>query len=136
MKKYRKLIIIPIALALLVLGFSLIKGTRPNSTSQNQEVVKEFKANLKISLDDQEKSYDISQYIGMTVLDAMEKAGIKIEKSGEGENAFLTGIEGRITSTGKREFWEFLVNGNQTEVGAGTYKVQNNDQIQWKVSNY
>lgn len=136
MKKYLKLIIIPIALALLVLGFSLVKGTRPNSISQNQEVVKEFKADLKVSLDDQEKNYDISQYIGMAVLDAMEKAGIKIEKSGVGENAFLTGIEGRTASTDKREFWEFLVNGNQAEVGAGTYKIQNNDQIQWKITNY
>lgn len=91
---------------------------------------------MEIDIDGQKKSYDISNFVGGVLLSAMEDLGIKIEKSGEGENTFITGLEGRSVDDQKKEFWEFLVNGEQAEVGAGTYAIQNNDKIEWKISNY
>lgn len=99
--------------------------------SPNQNVVKEYQATLTLG----EKTFDIAQFIGKTALDATE-AKLKTEKTGEKENAFVTSVEGRAVDSKKREFWEFLVNGKQAEIGAGSYIIQNGDQIEWKISNY
>ena len=82
-----------------------------------------------------EKTFDIAQFIGKTALIATE-AKVKVEKTGDGENTFFTAVEGRVADRKKREFWEFLINGKQAEVGAGSYIIQNGDQIEWKISNY
>jgi len=102
-----------------------------NQTPANQSVIKEYKATIKLG----EKTFDIAQFIGKTALIATE-AKVKVEKTGDGENTFFTAVEGRVADRKKREFWEFLINGKQAEVGAGSYIIQNGDQIEWKISNY
>ena len=102
-----------------------------NQTPANQSVIKEYKATIKLG----EKTFDIAQFIGKTALVATE-VKVKIEKTGEGENVFVTVIEGRAADPKKREFWEFLVNGKSASVGAGSYIIQNGDQIEWKISNW
>lgn len=123
----KKLLILFAAFVVVTLLFR----NKLNPTSPNQNVVKEYAATLRLG----EKKFDVSQYIGGTALVATETK-VKIEKTGEKENAFITSIEGKAADPKKREFWEFLVNGKQTKVGAGSYIVQNGDQIEWKISNW
>ena len=73
--------------------------------------------------------------MGKTALEATGSK-LKVVTNGTGVNAFVTSIEGRVADTKKREFWEFIVNGSQAQVGAGSYIIQNNDQIQWKITNF
>jgi hypothetical protein len=136
MKKYLKFIIIPLGLSLLVLGYSLVKTTNQSAQPKDAQITQAAQATIEINIDGQKKSYDISNFVGGVLLSAMEDLGIKIEKSGEGESTFITGLGGRSADDQKREFWEFLVNGEQAEVGAGSYAIQNNDKIEWKISNY
>jgi hypothetical protein len=81
------------------------------------------------------KAFDVSSFIGKTALEATEST-VEVVTNGTGENAFVTSIDGREADAKKREFWEFLINGSQSQVGAGSYIVQNNDQIQWKITNF
>lgn len=60
----------------------------------------------------------------------------KVAMKGENENAYITAIDGRGASDSGREFWAFYVNGKQAEVGAGSYKVKNNDTIEWRIETY
>lgn len=123
----KKLLILLVASAAILLLLRVRTGT----PSPNQNVVREYTATLRFG----EEAFDISQYIGKTALEATE-AKLKTEKTGEKENAFVTSIEGRTADSKKREFWEFLVNDKQAEIGAGSYIIQNGDQIEWKISNY
>jgi len=72
---------------------------------------------------------------GQTALDLTKKVAT-VEATGEGEMAFVTAINGRAANKSKREFWEFIVNGEPAEVGAGSYKVRSGDKIEWRLSIY
>lgn len=137
MKTNQKLLLI-LSLSIVVLfGFWNLKQKNVNTSTVNQRVVQEFKAALIITDGKENPSFDISQYVGRTALEAT-KSVVKdnIKMSGTGDKAFITGINRRDADTKKREFWEFLVNGKQAEVGAGTYTIQNFDTISWKISTY
>ena len=72
---------------------------------------------------------------GKTVLDlTKEKANIKTK--GEGINAYVTEINSKEALNSKKEYWAFYVNGKMAEVGAGSYKLKNNDKIEWKIEKY
>lgn len=72
---------------------------------------------------------------GTTALEALEE-NFEIVKSGEGENAFIKAIKGIEANEKDKTFWAFYVNGKQAEVGAGSYRVNNNDKIEWKLETY
>ena len=72
---------------------------------------------------------------GTTALGLIENTHLVVKK-GEKQNAFITGIDGRLADTRKREFWAFYVNGKQAQVGAGSYVIKNNDTIEWKIETY
>jgi hypothetical protein len=134
MKKYLKLIL-PI-LVILTLGFAFWQAKISSSNVKNQDgkVVQKATAVLKIG-DVAPQSFDISAFVGKNALEATESK-VKVTTNGEGVNAFVTSIGGREADTKKREFWGFMVNGSQAQVGAGSYIIQNNDEIQWKITNY
>jgi len=136
--KNNKIILIIIGISLLLFfGFWNLKQQNQNTPIQNEKVVQEFKANLVIADEGSNPTFDISQYIGRTVLEATRSVlNGNIKTTGENEKAFVTNINGRNADTKKHEFWELLVNGKQTEVGAGTLKIQNGDNVVWKISTY
>lgn len=130
MKSFKTLILPVIAILLIIAGFAFFK----NKTEKNISVpLKETGyATLKI---EGGSTYDISGYIGKTALEATESQ-VSVVTKGDGENAFVTSINELSADPKKREFWEFDVNGSQAQVGAGSYVIQNHDQIEWKITNY
>lgn len=118
-------------LVVLVIGtllFTKLKSFGTHSVFTNETNY----ATLKIEGD---QTYDISEFVGKTALEATESKAV-VMANGTGENAFVTSISGRSADTKNREFWEFKVNGTQAQVGAGSYIIQNHDQIEWKITNY
>ena len=131
MKKYLKFIL-PSILILLTC-FVLFKHA-PGSLKTPSFSDQAF-ANLKVNINGNSTSYDISNFVGKTALEATE-AKVTVVTNGAGTNAFVTSISGRNADTKKREFWEFDVNGKEAEVGAGSYTLNNHDEIEWKINNY
>lgn len=135
MNKYKKLLTLSLILLSVGIGLFYLKGKSQVNDNLTHESVKDTRANLAIKNGDETQSFDISQYVGKTALEATQ-AVAKIETSGEGINAFATGINGRVADSKKREFWELVINGKSADVGAGSYKIQNGDKLEWKLSLY
>jgi len=135
MNKYKKLLI----LLLVVLGIAaafVYFGRKPQkTTSPGQKNVQEFKTTLAINGILGTESFDVSGFIGKTALAATE-ANAKVVTTGTGVNAFVTSINGRTADSKKHEFWELDANGNETQVGAGSYIIQKGDSILWKLNTY
>jgi hypothetical protein len=138
MKKYLKTFLLFLVILLLAgIGFWNLKLRNQVTPIQNEKVVQEYKANLVIEDGKNTKSFDISNYIGKTVLEATTAVlNGDIKTNGEGVNAFVTSLNGRTADTKKREFWELDANGTETQVGAGSYVIKNNDKIDWKINTY
>jgi hypothetical protein len=56
--------------------------------------------------------------------------------TGEGANAFVTAINGYTADTAKHEFWKFTINGEDAQVGAGSYTTKSGDEIMWMIDTY
>ncbi len=134
MKKYTKLVLLLAVISLLGFGFWNLKLRDQKATVQNEKI-QQVTASLKINDGTNVRSFDISGFIGKTALEATE-TNTKVVATGTGVNAFVTSLDGRIADTKKREFWELIANGAQTQVGAGTYIIQNGDKIEWRISTY
>src|SRR4030043_862061 len=57
-----------------------------------------------------------------------------VEKTGEGKDAFVTAINGEKADSSKNEYWELIINGKSSQVGAGSYVVRDGDKIEWRLS--
>lgn len=132
----KKLVVFVVLLtALLVVGYTYISNPFEINKPQiefvgmpvNQKVVTEP------ALDTGFETLFINS--GTTALELLQKDH-SVVLEGEGESAFITSIDGRKTNRLIREFWAFYVNGKQSEVGAGSYKLQPNDKIEWKIETY
>ncbi len=134
MKKYTKIALLLVIVSLLGFGFWNLRLRSQKTTVQNEKV-QQITASLKISDGTNEHSFDISDFVGKTALEATQ-ANIEVVATGTGTNAFVTSIGGRTAGTKEREFWELIANGAQTQVGAGSYIIQNGDKIEWKISTY
>ena len=109
----------------------------PAATTQ-VETVKKVKASITINPGEGSEvlsSQDVEIEEGKTVLN-LTKQVTTVETKGEGQNAFVTGIGGRVADTAKKEFWEMRVNGKPADVGAGSYEVRNGDKIEWRITTY
>jgi hypothetical protein len=134
MKKESKLLLFLAIIFFVSFSFWQIRIKESERKIQGAKTVQKVSAILKIG-DVEAKAFDVSNFIGKTALEATEST-VEVVTNGTGENAFVTSIDGREADAKKREFWEFLINGSQSQVGAGSYIVQNNDQIQWKITNF
>jgi maltose-binding protein MalE len=138
MKFIQKNILLVVA-AVVVLGggffyLSQDKVESPKSTtSSTQEKVEVTKVTTKY--DGQEESYEVKNAVGKTALEVTEEA-VAVEKSGEGKDAFITSINGRRAEDSKREFWKLVINGEDAQVGAGSYTIEKNDSIVWEIDTY
>jgi hypothetical protein len=133
MNKYTKFLILLLILLGLGIGYYSVKNKYHQSS--NKKAVQEQSASLTISDGTSTQGYEIPGYIGKTALEATQSVA-KVETTGTGVNAFVMAINGRKVDAKKHEFWELDANGSETQVGAGSYTVQNGDKIEWKVSTY
>jgi hypothetical protein len=133
MKKYLKIVLLIIIV--VSFGFWQIKTKNIASQVQNEKTVQKESATLNIKTGDDFQSFDISEFVGKTALSATESKS-SVVTSGTGVNAYITSINGVEADAKKHEFWEFLVNGSQAQVGAGSYIIENGNEIQWKISNF
>jgi hypothetical protein len=73
---------------------------------------------------------------GATALELLLEADPSAEVTGEGENAFVTGIGGRVADDAKSEFWSLSVDGEPAQVGAGTLETEDGQEITWTIETY
>ena len=129
--------IIWVVVALVVLfggGFYFVNQNNKEETKPaTQEKIEETVVSVKA--DGSEKKYQAKNVVGKTALQATEQV-VTIEKSGEGEMAFITSINGRVASESKKEYWKLLVNGQEAKVGAGSYTIVKGDTIGWEITTY
>ena len=69
---------------------------------------------------------------GVDALTLLEEQA-EVEKTPQG---FVTSINGRKADEGKREFWSFYINGEPSQVGAGEYKTESVDKIEWRIETF
>ncbi|MFD6167136.1 DUF4430 domain-containing protein [Oerskovia sp. NPDC060287] len=86
------------------------------------------------SADDVELTYE--GVAGKTALELLVAADPTAVVQGEGENAFVTGIDGREAQDSAKEFWALYVNGEMAQVGAGSLVTETGDEITWKLETY
>lgn len=131
MKKYLKSVILLLVVGAVASSFVYFNYSTARDASTSPQVSQELKATLNID----DKTFDISSFIGKSALEAT-KANIEIQESGTGQNAFVTGINGKVADTKKKEFWELVINDTSAQVGAGSHIIQNGDSILWKLNTY
>lgn len=108
-----------------------VKGAATQKTIQKITVQEKITDNTGTTKTIEKQTIDA----GTTALQLLQNTtAVKIE--GEGKNAFVVEINGRIADKSKREFWAFYVNSKQAELGAGSYIIKDNDSIEWKIENY
>ncbi|MDO8145186.1 DUF4430 domain-containing protein [Isoptericola sp. 178] len=67
---------------------------------------------------------------GRTALELLLEADPEAEVTGEGEMAYVTGIQGRTAVEGE-EFWSLSVDGEMAQVGAGALETEDGQEITW-----
>lgn len=73
---------------------------------------------------------------GKTALAVLQEKYPDTKVSGEGANAFVTAINGYAASDAKHEFWKLIINGEDAQVGAGSYVTKSSDTIKWEIDTY
>jgi hypothetical protein len=73
---------------------------------------------------------------GKTALDLLLENDPDAQVEGEGEQAMVTGINGRTADDAKKEFWALYVDGQQAQVGAGSLETKDGQTITWKLETY
>lgn len=133
--------IIILVIVFLVGGFFAFsqpnqKNSDKSSTITNQVSENKSKTTLTVTADGQTKTYQIEKAIGKTALEVTKNETTDLQLTGEGTNAFITGINGRVASADKKEFWKLVINGKDAEVGAGSYIIKANDKLGWEIDTY
>ncbi len=107
------------------------------TTSIKEKTIPILRVSVKqtVPVDGKKTQSTLSPKKGTTALQLLS-ASHKIMTKGEKENTYITEIDGRAAADTSREFWAFYVNGEQAQVGAGSYLVKNNDTIEWKIEMY
>jgi hypothetical protein len=128
---YKIFIFILVILAIFVGYFFYQNKLQPakKSVTQQQNLTVYFKLAGQADFVKQEI------IVGKTALDLI-KEKTKVVIKGEGVNAYVIEINGRLAEDSKKEFWAFYVNGKQAEVGVGSYKLKEGDRIEWKIETY
>lgn len=110
----------------------IYQPSRQPTTSRQASIVTQIitlpSGNKKLS-----RSYKDVQNI--TALDLLKQTS-DILVEGQNKEAFVTTIDGLQAKSEQREYWAFYVNGKLASVGAGSYKLQPNDSLEWKLEKY
>ncbi len=135
-KIQRNIILAVVALVVLFGGgyYTLNRDKQAETTTKTtQEKVETI--TISVKSDGVEKKYPVEGMVGKTALEASEKV-LTLEKSGEGENAFITNINGRVANSSKKEFWKLVINGEDASVRAGSYTILKGDSISWEIDTF
>ncbi|HEX7543097.1 MAG TPA: DUF4430 domain-containing protein [Patescibacteria group bacterium] len=128
---YRIFILILVILAIFVGYFFYQNKLQPTKKSFIQQ--QNITVYLKLLNQTDFIKQDIA--INKTALD-LTKEKAKIVTKGEGVNAYVIEINGKLAEDSKKEFWAFYVNDKIAEVGAGSYKLKDGDKIECKIEKY
>jgi hypothetical protein len=137
MKKQNVTIYTILVLVLISLGFvlspyfALKPQVKPSSLQQ-----KTFTVYETIQIDSKDLTYTYTKATSTTTALFVLDKTVENQKKGEGKNTFITSINGRIADDSKHEFWKLVVNGQDAQIGAGSYIVHPNDKILWKIDHY
>lgn len=124
-------------LLVLALGFGYwsLKQNNQKTTIPSEKVVRDFKANLTINNGESTLTFDASQFVGKTALEATQSVtNGNIIITGTKGDMSVTSIYGNILDSAKREFWELFVNGLSSKTWAGDYIIKSGDQIEWHIN--
>ena len=139
----RKLIIAALVLFVIAVGYFVSTNVQekgkitPTAVSQEKQV-KKIKASVTINPGSESQVLsvqDLEVEEGSTALDATNQVA-EVETSGEGEMAFVTSIDGKVADVNNNEFWELVINDEPSKVGAGSYEVEDDDKIEWRISQF
>ncbi len=73
---------------------------------------------------------------GKTALDLLLENDPDAQVEGEGEQAMVTGINGRTADDSKNEYWALYVDGEMAQVGAGSLETSDGQTITWKLETF
>lgn len=140
----KKNLVLSAIIAVLIIGggVALVNQTsRQNINNQTKQATssaeKKTLATLTVKADGKESKYNLTSGVGSSALDLSQTAtGNKVITTGTGVNAFVTSINGRAASSDKKEFWKLVINGKDSQVGAGSYMVKEGDNIVWEIATY
>ncbi len=121
----------------------VLSGCSYNNTKQvtkQTEVVSSVKSEVtvyqKITIDDKTQNFTAYEaQTDETALTLLQRTA-QVKMTGEGQNAYVTEINGRKADDKKKEYWAFLVNNKLANVGAGSYKIIKGDKIEWKIETF
>lgn len=131
-KSFYKIFILFLVILAIFAGYFFYQ-TKLLSTKKSVVQQQNFSVYLKLA---GEKNFSRSEIaVGKTAFD-LTKEKTSIKTKGEGENAYVTEINGQEALNSKKEYWAFYVNGKQATVGAGSYKLKDGDKIEWKIEKY
>jgi len=83
-----------------------------------------------------QKTFDkITIEKGATALDLLRKKA-DVKTQGKGKNAFVLEINNLKAVADKKQYWAFYINGKLSNIGAGAYKLKQNDRIKWEIKTY
>lgn len=138
-----KNVLLAVAVVALVLaggGLYVVQNQPTNntntSTTTNVSTAQEITTSLQIDKGEGSavKVYTVKVKEGETALDQLHHAsaanGFAVETKDSSYGAFVQGIDG--LAGGASSYWLFSVNGKAAEVGAGDYKLQEGDVVEWK----
>lgn len=113
-------------LIIVVMLFSVGQKTQQQQTATKSPAV--------VAKQEQTAADHLS-YQGQTGKDALTllKQTATVEQDPSG---LVVSINGRKADNSKHEFWAFLVNGKEAQVGPAAYQTKDTDQIEWKIEKY
>ncbi len=127
--KLRKLFLVLSVLFLLAAGCNNPRVSLQPVQEQTQR--QQIQVTQKVATDFSDALFNFYADENKTALDLL-KIGHKVEtKTFSGIGEFVESING---TKADKHFWEFIVNGKSSNVGAGSYKPVNGDKIEWKLS--
>lgn len=115
-------------LLILIIGTVLLLGLVFITT-----VPAQTRLESQIAINNQQVTY--SGKDGMTAMTLLEQ-NAEVEFSGTGEMSFVNGINSVVADATKNQYWAFSVNGEDANVGAGSYITKDTDIITWKLSSF
>ena len=149
MKKISKILLVSAAIFLLAAGCDLgnrqqatggstqntVNSTQQTAGNQNQaqNQVADDRPWITQAVEGSNINQPKTQFTqGQSAMDVLEATHQVESKEYSGLGKMVISIDGKAADS--KHFWEFFVNGKSSNVGASSYKLQENDKIEWKLS--
>lgn len=135
-KSFLKVVLISSVLVLLAAGCTYQSVSDQSQPLQDSQIVTQPQQEIKIVQKVQGAFGDDLFYIypseNKTALDLLKMKHTVTVKTYSGIGDMVTGIDGQKPDS--KHFWEFFINGKSSNVGAGSYKPVDGDNLEWKLS--